>query len=98
MSAELQVRDLTVRYGDVIAVDRVSIDVPGGTLAALVGPSGCGKTSVLRALAGFETPVTGAIQIGGERVDSLPPEKRRVGMLFQQGALFLAPTGWGGPR
>ncbi|HUP45476.1 MAG TPA: ABC transporter ATP-binding protein [Thermoanaerobaculia bacterium] len=88
MSDDLVVRDLTVRYGDVLAVDHVSLYVPGGTLAALVGPSGCGKTSVLRAIAGFETPAGGSIRAGSESLDPLPPEKRRVGMLFQQGALF----------
>jgi len=88
VSASLDVRDLTVRYGDVVAVDNVTLSVEGGTLAALVGPSGCGKTSILRAIAGFETPAVGAIAVGGERIDALPPEKRRIGMLFQQGALF----------
>lgn len=88
MSANLAVRNLTVRYGDVVAVDSVSLAVDGGTLAALVGPSGCGKTSILRAIAGFETPAGGSIEVGGESVDGMPPEKRRIGMLFQQGALF----------
>ncbi len=88
MSANLAIRELTVRYGDVVAVDNVSLFVGGGTLAALVGPSGCGKTSILRAIAGFETPAGGSIEVGGESVDGMPPEKRRIGMLFQQGALF----------
>ncbi|MGZ8866779.1 MAG: ABC transporter ATP-binding protein [Thermoanaerobaculia bacterium] len=88
MSANLEIRDLTVRYGDVVAVDRVSLSVEGGTLAALVGPSGCGKTSILRAIGGFETPAAGTIAVGGEPIGALPPEKRRIGMLFQQGALF----------
>ena len=88
MSSNLEVRDLTVRYGDVLAVDQVTLSVDGGTLAALVGPSGCGKTSILRAIAGFETPTAGSVFVGGERIDAMPPEKRRIGMLFQQGALF----------
>jgi iron(III) transport system ATP-binding protein len=87
-AANLEIHDLTVRYGDVVAVDRVSLSVEGGTLAALVGPSGCGKTSILRAIAGFETPAAGTIAVGGQQIGALPPEKRRVGMLFQQGALF----------
>jgi iron(III) transport system ATP-binding protein len=86
--SELAIRDLTVRYGDVVAVDHASLDVRGGALAALVGPSGCGKTSILRAIAGFEPLVAGSIRIDGESIDGLPPEKRRIGMLFQQGALF----------
>lgn len=88
MSDTLEIRDLTVKYDDVLAVDGVSLEIAGGTLAALVGPSGCGKTSILRAIAGFETPVAGTIRVGGEDVVSLPPEKRRIGLLFQQGALF----------
>ena len=92
MSDDLRIRNLTVRYGDVVAVDDVTLDVTGGSLAALVGPSGCGKTSVLRAIAGFETPAAGTIEVAGEVLtDSsvfVPAEKRRVGMLFQQGALF----------
>lgn len=92
MSEPLEVRGLTVRYGEVIAADRVSFRVEAGALAALVGPSGCGKTSVLRAIAGFETPAAGEVWIADEMLSGpgrfLPPEKRRVGMLFQQGALF----------
>ncbi len=92
MSEPLEVRALTVRYGHVIAADTVSFRVEAGGLAALVGPSGCGKTSVLRAIAGFETPAAGEVWIGNEMLSGsgrfLPPEKRRVGMLFQQGALF----------
>lgn len=88
MTAALEIRDLTVRYGDVIAVDGVSLRVESGALAALVGPSGCGKTSILRAIAGFETPATGTIRIGEDIVDRVPPEKRRIGLLFQEGALF----------
>ena len=92
MTDTLRVSDLTVRYGDVVAVDGVSFDVGGGTLAALVGPSGCGKTSILRAIAGFEMPARGTISIGGDTVVSatsfVQPERRRIGMLFQQGALF----------
>ena len=92
MSAALEVRDVVVRYGNVVAVDRASMNVPGGAFAALVGPSGCGKTSLLRAIAGFETPAEGSISIGGELAVGpgrfVAPEKRHVGMMFQEGALF----------
>ena len=88
MSVALEVNDVTVRYGGVVAVDAATFVVEPGALAALVGPSGCGKTSLLRTIAGFETPVSGSIIIDGENVASVPPEKRHVGMVFQQGALF----------
>ena len=88
MSTALEVKDLTVRYGDAVAVDAATFAVEEGALAALVGPSGCGKTSLLRAIAGFERPARGSITIGGADVANVPPEKRHVGMVFQQGALF----------
>ena len=88
----LQVQDLTVRYDDVLAVDRASLESDGRTLTALVGPSGCGKTTLLRAIAGFEVPAEGRIDIDGRNVVGrktwVPPERRSVGMVFQQGALF----------
>lgn len=88
----LEVDELSVRRGEVLAVDRVSLRVEEGAFFVLVGPSGCGKTSLLRAIAGFERPVGGAIRLDGlllcgERT-FLPPEARPVGMVFQDGALF----------
>ena len=92
MSAQLDVSEVMVRYGDVVAVERATISVPAGSFAALVGPSGCGKTSLLRAIAGFEKPSNGSISIAGELMAGsgryVPPEKRQVGMMFQEGALF----------
>ncbi len=92
MSASLEIRDLVVRYGQVTAVERATLDVAAGAFAALVGPSGCGKTSILRAIAGFETPAEGSISIGGVVVAAdgrfVPPERRHIGMMFQEGALF----------
>jgi len=88
----LRVRDLTVRYGAVTAVDRACLDAGRSAITAIVGPSGCGKTSLLRAVAGFERPIEGTVTIG-ERIVAgdgnwAPPERRSVGMVFQQGALF----------
>ena len=83
---------LTKRYGEVIAVDRVDLEVPRGSLTALLGPSGCGKTTVLRLVAGLLDPDEGAIEIHGHPVTgpgiAVAPERRNVGMVFQDYALF----------
>ncbi|MBI4340068.1 MAG: ABC transporter ATP-binding protein [Chloroflexi bacterium] len=83
---------LTKRFGEVTAVDRVDLAVEHGRRMVLLGPSGCGKTTLLRLIAGFETPSAGTLAVGGQVVAwpqySLPPEKRRVGMVFQDYALF----------
>ncbi len=88
----VELRGLTVRYGDRVAVDAVDLAVGGGGITALLGPSGCGKTSLLRAIAGFEAPAAGEVAIAGRRVAGpgvwVPPERRRVAMVFQEGALF----------
>ncbi|MEE8278285.1 MAG: ABC transporter ATP-binding protein [Thermoanaerobaculia bacterium] len=98
----LEVSGLVVRYGDVLAVDGVDLEVPRESLLALLGASGCGKTSLLRAVAGFETPVAGSITIDGETVAAvgrwLEPEARRVGMVFQEGALFPHLSVWDNVR
>jgi iron(III) transport system ATP-binding protein len=88
----LRCEDLSKRFGGVVAVDRLSLEVRRGEILALLGPSGCGKTTVLRIIAGFERPDAGRVEIGGREVAGLtanvPPEKRRVGMVFQDYALF----------
>jgi iron(III) transport system ATP-binding protein len=79
-------------FDGVAALDDVSLDLPSGTMLALLGPSGCGKTTALRLIAGFERPDTGTVEIDGRRVASatsmVPPERRRVGLVFQDLALF----------
>ena len=79
-------------FGDVVALDDVSLRVETGELLALLGPSGCGKTTTLRVIAGFEPADGGSVRVGGRLVlddrTSLPPETRRVGMVFQDYALF----------
>ncbi|MDE2932862.1 MAG: ABC transporter ATP-binding protein [Chloroflexota bacterium] len=91
-AGDLVTNGLSFSYGDVRAVDDVSITVPAGTVTALLGPSGCGKTTLLRLIAGLERPDEGAIDAGGETLSTpervRPPEKRRIGMVFQEGALF----------
>ena len=88
MNFAIEFRDVTKRYGDVVAVNNVSFDIRAGTLVTLLGPSGCGKTTILRMLAGLELPSSGTIRIGGEDVTSRPAAERDVSMVFQSYALF----------
>ncbi len=80
--------DVTKRYGDVVAVDNINLEVHAGEFLSLIGPSGCGKTTTLRMLAGFEQPDAGFIRISGEYVQGVPPHKRDVNTVFQHYALF----------
>lgn len=86
------VRNVVKRFGSVGAANGVTFDVARGELLALLGPSGCGKTTTLRLIAGFERLDSGSIQIGASLAAGgslhLPPEKRRIGMVFQEYALF----------
>jgi putrescine transport system ATP-binding protein len=84
----LEIVDASKRFGAVDAVDRVSLAVENGELFALLGPSGCGKTTLLRLIAGFETPDSGRIIIDGSDVTAVPPYRRPVNMMFQSYALF----------
>jgi sulfate/thiosulfate transport system ATP-binding protein len=79
---------LTKRFGDFLALDDVSIDVPDGSLVALLGPSGSGKSTLLRIVAGLETPDAGSVVIGGEDVTHVTPQKRGIGFVFQHYAAF----------
>ena len=89
---EVVVQELVKQFGQVVAVDRVSLEVKDGTLTTLLGPSGCGKTTILRCVAGLEDPNEGEIRIGTDTVYSkgknVPPEKRKVGMVFQSYAIW----------
>src|SRR6266446_5580327 len=76
------------RFGDVAAVDRLSLDIYRNEFFALLGPSGCGKTTLLRLLAGFERPDEGRIMLGGRDIVATPPHRRPVNMMFQSYALF----------
>lgn len=75
-------------YGDGLAVDDVTLEVAGGELVALLGPSGCGKSTLLRIVAGFLDQSKGRVKIGDRFVDPLPPNRREVGIVFQNYALF----------
>ncbi|WP_036260808.1 ABC transporter ATP-binding protein [Methylocapsa aurea] len=84
----VQLEGVTKRHGGVAAVDALSLTLRRGEFFALLGPSGCGKTSLLRLIAGFETPDEGRIFIDGEDVTGTPPHRRPVNMMFQTYALF----------
>ena len=84
----VEIQALAKRFGDVVALDGVSLDVQPGEFLALLGPSGSGKTTVLMAIAGFERPDTGRILIGGREISGLAPHRRDIGMVFQRYALF----------
>jgi ABC-type Fe3+/spermidine/putrescine transport system ATPase subunit len=87
-SAEVELRGLTKRFDDLVAVDSVDLHVDAGEFLSLLGPSGCGKTTTLRLIAGFERPDEGNVLIGGEDVAKLPPYRRDVNTVFQSYALF----------
>ncbi len=84
----LEMKDIDKTYGDLKAADLVSFGVEKGRLAALLGPSGSGKTTILRMIAGFETPDAGNIIIDGRRVNDIPASERGIGFVFQNYALF----------
>ncbi len=84
----VELRKVTKRFGDFTAVDRVSLSVRAGEFLTLLGPSGCGKTTLLRLLAGFETPDEGTILLDGVDVTHQPPYRRSVNQVFQSYALF----------
>ena len=84
----IRFENVTKRFGKVIAVDNVSLAIEEGEFFALLGPSGCGKTTLLRMLAGFETPSEGRILIDGEDISRTPPNRRPVNMVFQSYAVF----------
>ncbi|MBV9964791.1 MAG: ABC transporter ATP-binding protein, partial [Alphaproteobacteria bacterium] len=86
--ALLEISEVSKRSGAVTAVDRVSLSIERGAFFALLGPSGCGKTTLLRLIAGFETPDQGRIVIDGADVTAVPPYARPVNMMFQSYALF----------
>ncbi len=79
---------VTKRFGEVVAVDSVDLEIADGEFFALLGPSGCGKTTSLRMIAGLDLPSEGSLKIHGEEVGPLPPNKRPVNTVFQNYALF----------
>jgi len=84
----IALRDVTKRFGDFVAIDNVSLAVEDGSLTALLGPSGSGKSSLLRVIAGLETPDEGTVEISGRDATRVPPQKRGIGFVFQHYAAF----------
>ncbi len=84
----LELRRISKDFGTHRAVADVSLEIPKGAFFSLLGPSGCGKTTILRIIAGFETPTLGEVWLNGRRIDPLPPYERNVNTVFQNYALF----------
>jgi len=87
-SSELLIEGVTKRFGEVVALDGVSLKVARGELLTILGPSGSGKTTLLKVVAGFETPDAGSVRAGDSDITALPPARRDIGMVFQNYALF----------
>jgi putrescine transport system ATP-binding protein len=90
----LQINRIVKKFGDVFAVDEVSLDIQQGEIFALLGSSGCGKSTLLRMLAGFEAPTSGQILLAGQDIIGLAPYERPINMMFQSYALFPHLTVW----
>ncbi|MEO1143850.1 MAG: ABC transporter ATP-binding protein, partial [Pseudomonadota bacterium] len=84
----VQIKSVTKKFGEFTAVNNVNLDIYRGELFCLLGGSGCGKTTLLRMLAGFETPTSGTIMIDGSDMSNVPPYERPTNMMFQNYALF----------
>ena len=84
----VSLNNLTLAYGDTVAVPKLNLDIQKGELLTLLGPSGCGKTTTMRAIAGLLNPRSGTIVIDGTDVTKVPANKRGVGLVFQSYALF----------
>ncbi len=86
--SQVEVQNVTKRFGNVCAVNQISLSIAQGEFFSLLGPSGCGKTTLLRMIAGFEQESSGQILIDGRKMSGVPPHKRPVNMVFQSYALF----------
>ncbi len=84
----LSIRGVTKHFNGTVALSDVSFDVAEGEIVCLLGPSGCGKTTLLRIIAGLETPDAGQVLLDGQDIDSMPPHRRDFGLMFQDYALF----------
>jgi putative spermidine/putrescine transport system ATP-binding protein len=84
----LRLAGVSKRFGEVRALDGVSLDIAPGELLTILGPSGSGKTTLLKVVAGFEAPDAGSVKVDGAEITSLPPARRDIGMVFQNYALF----------
>src|SRR5436309_3139129 len=94
MENMVELRSVSKRFGNSVAVDRVDLIVRAGEFLTLLGPSGCGKTTLLRMISGFEKPTEGAVLLSGKDVTLLPPFRRDVNQVFQSYALFPHLSVW----
>ena len=90
----IRFQNVTKRFGDFTAIDDLTLDIFEREFFALLGPSGCGKTTMMRMLAGFEEPTVGRIELSGQDIAHVPPNKRAVNMMFQSYALFPHLSVW----
>ncbi|UCF86317.1 MAG: ATP-binding cassette domain-containing protein, partial [Desulfobacteraceae bacterium] len=88
MQIDLSVQNITKKFQEFVAVSSVSFEVQQGRFFSILGPSGCGKTTLLRMIAGLTEPTSGTIEIRGESMDGISPNKRPVNLIFQHLALF----------
>lgn len=84
----VRIENVTKKFGEMTALDNISLDIREGEFFALLGPSGCGKTTTMRCIAGFESPTSGSIYIGDREMKGIPANRRNCGMVFQSYALF----------
>src|SRR5512134_3399211 len=84
----IAIRELSKRFGSLVVVDRASFEIGEGELFTLLGPSGCGKTTLLRLIAGFNTPDEGEVRFDDRVVNDMPAYERGIGMVFQNYALW----------
>lgn len=84
----IELKDLSIKYGDFVAVDNINVSIQDGEFFTFLGPSGCGKTTTLRSISGFEKPAKGQILVDGADISKLLPEERNIGFVFQNYALF----------
>jgi len=90
----IRFQNVTKRFGDFVAIDNLTLDIFEQEFFALLGPSGCGKTTMMRMLAGFENATEGRIELAGQDISAVPPNKRAVNMMFQSYALFPHLSVW----
>ena len=86
--ARVRLKNLTKHFGDVVAVDNVTLDIADREFLTLLGPSGCGKTTLLNMIAGLESPTAGEVWFDDRNVTAVPPERRDIAMVFQTYALY----------
>jgi spermidine/putrescine transport system ATP-binding protein len=90
----VELRDVTMAFGDFIAVNNVNLEIRAGEFFSFLGPSGCGKTTLLRLISGFNQPSSGEIRIGGQNMHGIGPNKRPTALIFQNLALFPLMRVW----